>query len=400
MAADYYSMLGVGNTATPQEIKRAFRQIARECHPDVAGDDPDAADRFKAARKAYETLMDPVTRARYDRRSSKKIPRGGDFFDAFYNHVSNQFGDEATRKTGGEDASSAPKSAPRNTGAHAAGGHPSSGGGRSNVGNDLDLDDLFKDFGDFGFGTSKRGRRRGPGQPDQPRTGAHAGEDVHIELDVPATVARDGGTVTAVYYRMQRADSWRPGSNDPGVVRIQDIADIRVMPSTRDGEVLRERGLGDAGPHGGPYGSLVVRVRVIGKAARKPDPPPPPPPPSPPPKQAPPVEEPPIDPPKSQTATDARGVTPRADSAGEATLDISLVEALLGGRVSVRLTTGKVRLTIPAGTSGGTRMRLKGKASDGGDLYLTVRIVVPKQLDDESRALIESFAELNPGDGD
>ena len=95
-----------------------------------------------------------------------------------------------------------------------------------------------------------------------PRAAPVPGDDIHIQLDVDAKVATHGGTVTAVYYRMQRADSWRPGAAEPGLVRIQDIADIRLLPGTSDGEVLRERGLGDAGAHGGPYGDLIVRINV------------------------------------------------------------------------------------------------------------------------------------------
>ena len=88
MASDYYSVLGVPRDATSKDIKRAFRQIARECHPDVAGEDPEAAETFKKARIAYETLMDPTARARYDRRQARRGPGaplgGGSFFEAFY----------------------------------------------------------------------------------------------------------------------------------------------------------------------------------------------------------------------------------------------------------------------------------------------------------------------------
>ncbi len=397
MAQDYYEVLGVAPDATPQEIKRAFRQIARECHPDVAGDDPEAAARFKTARKAYETLMDPVTRARYDRRGQRRFSGGGNFFDAFYNHVSGNFGEEATHKQ--QSGPKAPQAhgpsgptKPGGQGAHEAGGHASSERAQGAAGNDLDLDDLFKDFGDFGFGSNKRRRGRAPGRdPSARRNQPTPGDDVHIELDVPARIAAEGGTVTAVYYRMQRSDSWRPGSQDPGVVRIQDIADVRIMPGTRDGEVLRERGLGDAGAHGGPYGSLVVRVRVVGR-----------------PDQAdrPATGEVPREQVQTETAPPPRPPRRPPPPVAEAqasgpdgmVIDISLVEALLGGRVALKTPQGKVRITIPAGTSGGTRMRLKGKGDDGEDLFVSVRIRVPKQLDDESRELIERFAELNPDD--
>jgi len=75
-----------------------------------------------------------------------------------------------------------------------------------------------------------------------------------------------------------------------------------------------------------------------------------------------------------------------------------LVEAVLGGRVEVDTPTGRVRLTIPAGSSGGKRLRLRGRGASGGDHHVTLRIVVPRNLDDESIELIEQFAALNPMD--
>ena len=73
-----------------------------------------------------------------------------------------------------------------------------------------------------------------------------------------------------------------------------------------------------------------------------------------------------------------------------------MVEALLGGRVEVTTPGGRVRLSLPPGTSSGTRLRLRGRGAGGADVYVRVRIVVPKSLDAESRSLIERFAELNP----
>ena len=65
--ADYYDLLGVARNASPEELKRAYRQRARELHPDANPDDPHAAERFKAVAQAYEVLSDAQTRARYDR---------------------------------------------------------------------------------------------------------------------------------------------------------------------------------------------------------------------------------------------------------------------------------------------------------------------------------------------
>lgn len=341
MADDYYAVLGVSKDATSQEIKRAFREIARKCHPDVAGADAAAEEQFKSARKAYETLMDPVARGRYDRRGQRKAPPPGSFFDAFY------------RATGSRDE--APRPPP-------SGARPGPTG-RKNPGNSVTLEDLFNDFGDFGFGEGKGGPTPASSGP---RSSPQAGEDVSVDLDVPERVAREGGSLTAVYYRMQRADSWRPGAPDPGLVRVQDIADVRVMPGTADGETLRERGLGNAGAHGGPYGDLLVTVRIV-----------------------------------RQPTAEPRAAGAETVAQGEGYVDLTIVEAMLGGRVGLDTPQGRVRLTIPPGTSSGVRLRLKGRgpvdaAGQPTDWFAVTRIVVPRELDAESRRLIEEFARLNP----
>ncbi|MEZ4239400.1 MAG: DnaJ domain-containing protein [Myxococcota bacterium] len=382
MADDYYGVLGVSREASSQEIKRAFREIARQCHPDVVGSDATAEERFKNARKAYETLMDPVARARYDRRG-QRVGSAGSFFDAFYRATARNQRPAA----GGRMRTGQPPNAEG-----AAASTPRGGDARPHPGNAVGLDDLLNDFGFGGARVNARaGSDRPPtgggfqearvkvgaartrsAEPAQERARAPSperGEDVHVDLEVPGDLAVSGGSLTAVYNRMQRSDSWRPGGSDPGLVRVQDIADVRILPGTADGEVLRERGLGSAGSHGGPYGDLVVSVRVI-----------------------------------RITATPSGAVGDEAEPSGP-TVDLSIVEALLGGRVSLDTPQGKVRLTIPPGTSSGVRLRLKGRGPVGADgapsdWYVVTRIVVPKALDAESRRLIEAFAQLNPSPHD
>jgi DnaJ-class molecular chaperone len=386
MAEDYYSILGVTKDATSQEIKRAFREIARKCHPDLAGTDPAAEEQFKNARKAYETLMDPVARARYDRRGQRAPP--GSFFEAFYKAAERKDNERAQQAKGQPQAKG-----PQPVGGGRMNVRGTASTGRQNPGNDVSLDDLFNDFGDFGFNV-KAPAGRAPSDPGSVRAAPMPGEDVHIELDVPADLARSGGSLTAVYYRMQRADSWRPGAPDPGLVRVQDIADIRVVPNTSDGEVLRERGLGNAGSYGGAYGDLLVRVRITAPRvtpgspgtngqAREPQPQPEPARPGP---------------------TDnghAQAPVPEPAAGPGPHVDLTIVEALLGGRVSLETPQGKVRLTIPPGTSSGVQLRLKGRGASGADgqpsdYFVWTRIVVPKVLDPESRRLIEEYARLNP----
>lgn len=356
MARDYYDVLDVPRDATSQDIKRSFRRIARECHPDVTGEDTEAEARFKRARVAYETLMDPVSRAKYDRRLNRLHEPRGSFFEAFYNRMS--------------EADRAKPKGPRGSG-------PKKGDG-----NNLDLDDLFNDFG---FGGSEKGASkpkrtgsgpstgpyrapgRAPGASGEPpaagrsaRAAPRRGEDVDVTVDVPRSVARKGGSVTVVYWRMQRAESWRQGSLDPGLVRIQDVADFRVVPGTGDGETFKERGLGSAGAYGGAHGDLNVRVRLVGETPA------------------------------------------RVEDDDVVRVDISLAEAILGGRISVETPQGRVQLTIPPGTNSETRMRLKKKGAVvngvSTDLYVQLRITVPRDLDERSRSLIEEFARLNPED--
>ena len=69
---EYYRVLDVQKDASSEDVKKAFRKLARTCHPDVAGDDPEAAEKFGRIREAYETLVDPDRRARYDKRNEQR----------------------------------------------------------------------------------------------------------------------------------------------------------------------------------------------------------------------------------------------------------------------------------------------------------------------------------------
>ncbi|MBM4389522.1 MAG: J domain-containing protein [Deltaproteobacteria bacterium] len=380
-ASDYYALLGVARDATAKDIKRAFRAAAKECHPDVAGDDPEKTERFKMLRAAYEVLADPVKRAAYDRRLDRRA-NPSPFYGSHWKHA-------------GKPTAS--------TTAHAPGG------------NDLDLEDLFNDFGgiDLGFGkapgrtpghatTAPHGkpppqgdgwyrqthaRPAGRSRPSEARAepSGHAGppvqgDDVKVKVDVPAGIAMRGGLVTVTYVRLVRGDDLR------AVHTIDELHELRVPPGVREGEVLRVERHGHAGPNGGPYGDLVATVHIVGPR----------------PGAAAPGD-----------AEGARGPRMRMPASGEGVVaegdvdvlrfDVGVVEAILGGRVEVDTPQGRVRVTIPPGTSSGTRLRLRARGNNGHDgaardLYAEVRIVVPAEIDEESRRLIEEFGRLNPGE--
>lgn len=366
---DLYTILGVAQDASTDEIKKAFRSLARTCHPDVAGSAPEVAERFKRIREAYDVLSDPVARGRYDRRRQprKAAPRmpGGFYF----------WGD-------GFPGQGSPP--------------PQPGAAGKDSGNDLDLEDLFGDhggFADFGMGSARqnrgsRARSSGTAEPVP-------GRDIAMTVDVPSDVAGAGGTVTLNYVRQRRGD------DGVSVFRYDELYDLRVPPGTRHGDTLREQGWGHAGPNGGPYGDLVCDVRVVGPQPRptgrvnlrgQPAPAP----------QERAAER---GPERGPERPNGQATPPRPEPPNPGTeptvVPISVVEALLGGRIELDTPQGRVVLNLPSCTSGGARFRLRGKGPTGpggqaSDLVVQLRVVCPPILDAESEELIRRFADLNP----
>jgi DnaJ-class molecular chaperone len=470
---DLYDILGVAKDAPAQDIKRAFRGIARACHPDVAGTDPKMAEKFKQAREAYEVLSDPAQRARYDRRGERRTnpfygsswnragaavgsppPAGAgtsgragndlDLEDIFNDFGVGDFG--FTGQTRGPPPAAAPGGRPRSgapetgrfTGRPAAGRAPGGSGGAGSGGagaggtgsggagsGGTGLGGAGSDrdgfqTSNFGFGGAASARAgfgggsgsvgggsAGAGGAGGPRLdpnatrrhpGPQPGRDIAVTVDLPPDVVARGGTVTVAYTRLRRADDGRT------LYRYDELHDLKVPPGMRHGDTLRVTGMGDAGLDGGRYGELVADLRVLGGRAVDPrgaawDP----------------AEEGGEGAARAGAPVEAEGreeggrrdggrmKMPSREAAadGVVRVDVGIVTALLGGRVPVETPGGPVRVNIPAGTSSGTRMRLRGRGPVGPDgaatdLVAEVRIVVPKELDAESRALIERFGVLNP----
>ena len=309
---DFYDVLGVGRTATADEIQRAYRKLARTYHPDV-NKDPGAEDRFKEISEAYDVLSDPGTRRRYD-----------------------DFGPDFRQVPEGVDAATWAR-ARAGAGARSGGGRragPAAGSAGDDsvwfdIGDgdaDIDLDDLLGGL----FGGRVGRRARGP----------IPGADQEATLDVTIEDAYQGGR-----RRIQL------GGGDG-----QRSYDVTIPAGVVDGQRIRLAGQGGRGVDGGPPGDLYLVVRI---------------------------------PPHSRYRLDGRDIS----------VDLRLApwEAALGTTVPVETPGGEAKIKVPAGTSTGKRLRLRGRGlpnpkGTSGDVYAEIRIMVPSNLTDDERRLFEELA--------
>jgi len=302
---DYYEILGVARTATPEEIRSAFRKKAREYHPDVAKDKVKGAEKFKEVNEAYEVLSDPAKRAKYDQ-TGREGPGGGFSWQ------------------GGAGQGATPDMEEFHFG----------GTGYSDF-----FEHLFGGMGGGGF--------RGPGG----RRMARRGSDIEGDLMVTLEEALRGSTREVTLQR--------------GAGKMETYR-VKIPPGVREGQRIRLAGKGESGRSGGESGDLYLRVRF----ARHPD-------------------------------LRLEGSDLYAD------LEVAPWEAVLGASVPVPTLEGVVQLKVPAGSTAGQKLRLRGQGlprEDGGrgDLYAVLGISVPAEVGPEEKKLWEKLAEASrwrPGAG-
>jgi molecular chaperone DnaJ len=353
MPRDYYEVLGVGRSADEAEIKKAFRRLARELHPDVNSHDPDAEEKFKEAAEAYEVLSDSDRRATYDRYGHDGLRSGGyapnfdafgsvaDIFDAFF-----------------------------------GGGSP---------------------FGGFGGG----GR---PGGPEQ-------GGDIAVATEIDLVQAVNGASVEVAYEAIARCEHCHGNGAEPGTPietcdRCGGAGQLRTVTQTpfgqvvramacdkchgdgriakepchvcrgrgrtvkrtkltveipagiADGQRIRLGGRGHAGERGGPAGDLYVLVHV---------------------------------------GEDSRFVRDGDDLV--TAVDVAAPLAALGATVKVPTVEGAVDLDIPAGIQPHETLVVRGEGMPSlrsrhrGDLRVVVNVVIPRRLKREQRELLQQLAD-------
>lgn len=350
--SDHYGTLGVRSSATPAEIKKAFRALALKYHPDRNPGDRTAEEKFKAVAGAWKVLSDPASRGEYD-----------------------------AAMTGGGTPGRGVR------GAAGDGGSPPFGAD----GDPMTVDEILRRFGGiFEGGLGEEFHRS--------RSAARPGRDAEVELELAFATAALGGSVSVSLagavpcaacggrgatgdqpqcptchgsgrITAQPRDEGRfftvtlpcstchgtgidparvcPECRGEGTLERARTLKIKVPEGSEDGTVLRLAGLGEAGRGGGPPGDLLARLRV------PPDP-----------------------------------VFRREGHDIHSDVAVPMAVAALGGRMPVATLRGRVNLTIPAGTSSGAQLKLRGRGILGGHHIVRVMVTVPATLTPRQRELL------------
>jgi curved DNA-binding protein len=322
---DYYKTLGVSKSASAEEIKKAFRKLARQHHPDV-NKKPEAEKRFKEVNEANEVLSDPEKRKRYDE-------VGPDF--ARYANAGGFAGGNGGARPGNFTWT-----------------YNTSSPGGAGFDEATDFSDFFRTlFGDAGgmsgtfsgedlLARAGRGGRRGQARQ-------LPGKDVEYELEIALPEAYKG--------LEQQIEVTDPSGKTR---RLK----VKVPAGVRDGQRIRLAGQGAPGSGGASAGDLYLRIKV-----------------------------------KPHPLYQRDGDDLRME------LPVALHEAALGAEVTVPTLKGRVSLRIPPETQNGRTIRLAGQGmprTSGafGDLYVTVKVVLPTKLGDEDRESIRRIGERHPED--
>ena len=344
MASDLYEVLGVSRDASQDEIKSAYRKLARELHPDV-NKDPSAEQRFKEVSAAYEVLSDPAKRRQYDMFGQQAIPDlfpFGDFTDIF-----DVFFGTGTRRRG---------RTPRT---------------RTARGGDLQAE-LSLTLEEAAFGTKEEihiqsletcercgGEGSEPGsQPVRCSRCGGTGEVQNVQRSIFGTVMTSQMCATCEGTGQEIANKCTECGGE-GRKASPQVVTVEVPPGVSDGLELRISGAGDAGRAGGLAGDLYVRLDV-----------------------------------QPHPAFERRG------SDLISVLEVPMTLATLGGEVEVETLDGVERVRVDAGTQSGAMLRIKGRGvphlgrRGRGDLFLSLHVQTPQGLKREQREIVERLAEL------
>src|SRR5438445_2370210 len=393
---DYYELLGVKKSASADDIRKAFRKLARKYHPDVNPGDKSAEEKFKALSEANDVLSDPKKRKIYDQLG-------------FYSDNIDPAAAEAYARGGP-------------TGAGGFGGFPGGQPGNASQGvpfdfSGFDFNDMFEGargqrstggsgFRDIFSGIFGGGGRGGPAAQEGPEPGSDLAYQVNVPFwtavrggvmrlnitrqDVCANCHGNGyieqpgvcpqckgkGTIEQTGGRMKfnvtcprchgtgKNISTCPVCHGEGVVSRTEPLEVRIKAGTRDGQRIRIPSKGNAGMHGGQPGDLYVIIR-----------------------------------------TDEHPIFRREGDDIHIIVPVTATEAALGAKIEVPTIDGRAQLKIPPGTQSGQKLRLREKGvpsatKEGrrGDEIVEIKVTVPMPRDEKTKELLRELAKLNPED--
>ena len=381
---DYYGTLGVKKTATPEEIRKAFRKAARRYHPDVNPGDKRSEEKFKEISEANDVLSDEKKRKIYDQ-------------VGFYSDQIDPATAEAYARQGGVG-----RGAPVDFGGFDFSGFQSGPGQRrgQHAGSPADSASWgsFKDIFSGMFTGAQQPRGPQPGSDLEYQAtvdfwtairGGQARLDVHRQDVCPTchgqastggptqcSECNGTGQVTQMGGRMKfnincprcngtgRTTSLCSTCHGEGLVDRDEGVEFRIKAGTRDGQRIRLQGKGNAGLNGGAPGDLFLIVR-----------------------------------------TGTHPVFTRAGDDIQLTVPVTMPEASLGAKVDVPTIDGRAQLKIPPGTQSGQKLRMRERGVESsqhpgkrGDQIVTIEVTVPKLSDERSREIMRELAKLNNQD--
>lgn len=336
---DYYKILGVDRNASDEEIKRAYRRLARKYHPDLNPGNKEAEERFKEINEAYSVLGDPEKRKQYDRGETFDFkgfdfsrPDFADIFDFGFGDIfSDFFGTRRPTPKKGSDIL---------------------------VTTDISLEEAYQGV------TKPITLTR---HINCPRCGGRGAESVET-----CQTCKGSGTVGAsrgfFSFRQtcpsckgsgQRVTKICPECRGASKKVSTETINVKIPAGVEDGQRVKVRGMGDAGDAGGPPGDLYIEVRVR---------------------------------PHPLFKRDGKDLYVE--------IPVTFPEAALGAKIEVPTPDGVALMNLPPGTQGGQKFKLKGKGMPGphghGDLYAIIKIAVPEKISPEAESLIRRLSSLYP----
>jgi molecular chaperone DnaJ len=383
---DFYKVLGVERKAKPEEIKKAYRRLARKYHPDVNPGDKSAEERFKLITEAHDVLSDPKKRSVYDR----------------FGQYSDNLADAAAR--GAEPGGAGGRGAPFDfTGFDWGNAAPGGGAGAGNAGGGSSFRDIFADlFGGGGAGAGAKAER------EPPRPMPARGADIEMPLALSFAEAVTGMTTNVTVNRseqcsrcngagdtggtpttcptckgagqVQRAggrmrfaqecpDCNGTGKRRPpcslchgkGVTPKTESVKLRIPAGVDTGSRVRIPGKGEGGRLGAPPGDLFI-ITNVGRHSH---------------------------------------FTRKGDNI-YVTIPVTVPEAALGAKIEVPTVEGKAQLRIPPGTQSGQKFRLRERGVPSlrnpqarGDQFVEVQVTFPKVISEETKELLKRYEQLN-----